>query len=150
MATIFDVAQWFLSKHSMTHKKLQKLCYYAQAWYCALYDGTPFFNEQFEAWVHGPVCKALYSRYADYGWSAIPMTENNDAVFDQQQLDILNAVFDLYDNYNGDQLEEITHRESPWQKQRVGLHEYEPSSNVISVKDMREYYLAEYQRSQND
>ena len=78
------------------------------------------------------------------------MTENNDAVFDQQQLDILNAVFDLYDNYNGDQLEEITHRESPWQKQRVGLHEYEPSSNVISVKDMREYYLAEYQRSQND
>ena len=26
---IFDVANWFLSKEEMTHKKLQKLCYYA-------------------------------------------------------------------------------------------------------------------------
>lgn len=29
--SIFDVANWFLSKGDMTQKKLQKLCYYAQA-----------------------------------------------------------------------------------------------------------------------
>lgn len=34
MRTVFDVAEWFLSKESMTNKKLQKLCCYAQAWYC--------------------------------------------------------------------------------------------------------------------
>ena len=30
-ANIQDVAYWFLLKQSMTHKKLQKLCYYAEA-----------------------------------------------------------------------------------------------------------------------
>lgn len=34
MRTVFDVAEWFLSKESMTNKNLQKLCYCAQAWYC--------------------------------------------------------------------------------------------------------------------
>ncbi|MFP5528706.1 Panacea domain-containing protein, partial [Peptococcus simiae] len=55
MKSVIDVANWFLSKDSMTHKKIQKLCYYAQAWYCALYDGTPLFKEEIQAWVHGPV-----------------------------------------------------------------------------------------------
>ena len=147
---VFDVAQWFLSKHSMTHKKLQKLCYYAQAWYCALYDGSPFFKENFQAWVHGPVCRELYPKYADYGWSHIPQTEDNSSIFSEEQLSILEAVFDLYDRYTGDQLEEITHSEEPWLKQRVGLKDYQPSDNVIRNEDMRSYYLSEYQRSQND
>ena len=60
MASVFDVANWFLSKGSVTHKKLQKLCYYSQAWHCALYDGTPLFAERIEAWVHGPVIPELY------------------------------------------------------------------------------------------
>ena len=32
MENIMDVARLFLSQESMSHKKLQKLCYYAQAW----------------------------------------------------------------------------------------------------------------------
>ena len=36
--SVFDIANWFLTKGQMTHKKLQKLCYYAKAWYLALYD----------------------------------------------------------------------------------------------------------------
>ena len=35
MATIFDVADWFLSKEAMTPKKL---CYFYKAWGLALYD----------------------------------------------------------------------------------------------------------------
>ena len=38
MTTIYEVAKYFLSLDDMTHKKLQKLCYYAQAWFLALYD----------------------------------------------------------------------------------------------------------------
>ena len=30
--SIYDVANWFLIKGNMTQKKLQKLCYYEQAW----------------------------------------------------------------------------------------------------------------------
>ena len=150
MISVFDVAQWFLSKESMTHKKLQKLCYYAQAWYCALFDGSPLFNENFEAWVHGPVCRELYPKYADYGWSMIPVEKNNDDMFDSDALELLNSVYDLYGKYSGDQLERMTHLEEPWKKQRTGLKEYEPSTNIISIKDMRSYYLSEYEKAQND
>ena len=38
--------------------KLQKLMYYAQAWYLGVY-GTPLFDADFQAWIHG----ACYSRY---------------------------------------------------------------------------------------
>ena len=77
MNTIQQIAQWFLGKESMTHKKLQKLCYYAQAWHLALH-GSELFAERFEAWVHGPVSPVLYSIYADYGWEKIP-SETTDA-----------------------------------------------------------------------
>ena len=38
-ADITDVANWFLLKEDMSHKKIQKLCYYAEAWSetCLLY-----------------------------------------------------------------------------------------------------------------
>jgi uncharacterized phage-associated protein len=52
MASVFDVANWFLAKEKMTHKKLQKLCYYAQAWHLANH-GQPMMPNRFEAWIHG-------------------------------------------------------------------------------------------------
>ncbi|WFQ91019.1 hypothetical protein MFERI13461_00453 [Mycoplasma feriruminatoris] len=33
-----DISDWFLSKESMTPKKLQKLTYYAEAWALALFN----------------------------------------------------------------------------------------------------------------
>lgn len=39
MERVTDVAKWFLSHESMTPKKIQKLCYYAQGSYsCAIID----------------------------------------------------------------------------------------------------------------
>ncbi|HHU17812.1 MAG TPA: DUF4065 domain-containing protein [Clostridiales bacterium] len=70
--SVLDVAKTFLSFQSMTHKKLQKICYYAQAWHLAL-EGGPLFHERFEAWIHGPVCPELYDYYKIYGWTNIPM-----------------------------------------------------------------------------
>ena len=72
MATVFDVAEWFLSKEAMTPKKVQKLCYYYKAWGLALYDTDFLPDAVFQAWVHGPVCPELYRRYKEYGWNDIP------------------------------------------------------------------------------
>ena len=52
------IAKCFLSKQSMEHKKLQKLCYYAQAWHCAL-EGKTLFSETIE---HGFTAQ-LYQFY---------------------------------------------------------------------------------------
>ena len=49
MANIFDVARYILEvKGSMSTMKLQKLCYYCQAW-SLVWDDSPLFDEDFEA-----------------------------------------------------------------------------------------------------
>ncbi len=60
-ATIFDVAFHITKKlKNCTPMKLQKLCYYAQSWSLA-WDDAPLFDQDFEAWVHGPVNPELFN-----------------------------------------------------------------------------------------
>ena len=68
--SVYDVANWFLSKGEMTHKKLQKLCYYAQAW-CYALKGYRLEDTDFQAWVHGPVSPALWERFKGFGYDSI-------------------------------------------------------------------------------
>ena len=146
---IDTVALWFLSKQSMEHKKLQKLCYYAQAWHCAL-EGKTLFPETIEAWVHGPVIPVLYQKYKSYGWQKIPKIQFDEKQIHEGSLDVLNAVYNTYGDFSGDQLETLTHNEAPWLKARGNLAPFEVCTNPISLSDMHDFYLKEYQASQND
>ncbi len=151
MPSIFDVAEAFLWHESMSHKKLQKLCYYAQAWHCALYYGKPMFtDDDFEAWVHGPVSPRLYNKYRDYGWIHIESPKEYPENIDEDNKALISEIFRIYGGLTGDQLEALTHSEDPWKEKRAGLKEWQPSTRIISTDSMRDYYLAEYQRSQND
>lgn len=150
MENVRDIARWFLSKSSMTHKKVQKLCYYAQAWYCALYDGSPLFEDEIQSWVHGPVIPALYPVYADFRWNPIPKQDFDESVLSDKALDILDAVYNTYGDFTGDQLERLTHSEEPWQQARGSLKPWEPSTAPISCASMRAYYARVYEQAQND
>lgn len=147
MNTIQQIAQWFLSKESMTHKKLQKLCYYAQAWHLALH-GSELFEERFEAWVHGPVSPVLYSIYSDYGWEKIP-SEKSHPVFNEEAEGILQAVWNTYGPFDGDQLEALTHSEAPWLNARGNLKPCDTCTREINHLDMKEYYLKKFKDSPN-
>lgn len=138
MSDIRKVAQYFLSKGSMSHKKLQKLCYYAQAWYLANY-GKPLMPNRFEAWVHGPVSPDLYSMYRDWGWVNIPKRETCPTV-PQNEKKLMDSVFNVYGRYTADELESMTHQEEPWKNARQGCAPSAYSRNPISMKDMRDYY----------
>lgn len=149
---VMSVAKYILSKESMSHKKLQKICYYSQAWSLVLLNGHRLIDEDFQAWVHGPVCPQLYSYYADYGWSLIPQTEYvaSESSLSSKEIEVIDAVWDVYGKYSADELEYLTHHEEPWQKQRVGLLDYKPSTNTISVSDMKSYYSKLYIENQNE
>lgn len=139
MESIFSVADYFLSKDSMSHKKLQKLCYFAQAWYLANY-GRPLVPNRFEAWVHGPVSPDLYSKYRGWGWEEIPQS-NLPVCFDDPAItSFLDQVYDVYGDYDADRLETITHNEEPWLRARKGCPMGVYSRNPISQNDMRDYY----------
>ena len=145
-----DIAKWFLSHDSMTHKKVQKLCYYAQAWYCALYDGSPLFEDEIQAWVHGPVVVSLYPVFADYRWNEIPQSGFDASGMSDEAIEVLEAVYNTYGGFTGDQLESLTHSEDPWIIARGALKPWEPCNTPISHEAMREYYGRQYAQSQND
>ena len=102
---IFDLADAFLSIESMTHKKLQKLCYYAKAWYLALYDEN-LVMEPFEAWVHGAVQPELYQKYKPYGFSYIPRVLDTKNI-PEEFLSFAREIYESYGALDGDELERL-------------------------------------------
>ncbi len=147
MHTVYDVANWFLANiESVTNKKLQKLVYYAYAWFLVFNNETAedielkFFDARFEAWVHGAVCPELYDKYKEYGSSNIQKYVGELADFSADELDVLNQVCDVYGKYNGNELEYICHKEDPWKNARKNLSAYEPSTNKIQDKEIFRYY----------
>ena len=57
MATVFDVAKYILDRYgAMSAMKLQKLIFYCQAM-SLVWDDVPLFENEFQAWVKGPVCR---------------------------------------------------------------------------------------------
>ena len=150
MATIFEVADWFLSKKPMTPKKVQKLCYYYKAWGLALYNQDLLPESEFEAWIHGPVNPALYQKYINYVWQDIPQTKKDNSKFTDKEVDLLESVWLTYGGMSANALEVQTHIEIPWRNARVGLSEFEKSHNLISNDDMKKYYRSIYIKSQGE
>lgn len=150
--TIFDVANWFLQKEEMTPKKLQKLCYYAQAWSLALKDSAIMDGVQFEAWVHGPVNYDLWQKCKGFGWNHIRQDYLKDVSkpIDREDEEILESVWETYGDLYGSQLEALTHTEDPWIKARGDLGAFDLSHENISYHDMKRYYKKIYIGDQGD
>ncbi len=141
--SVFDVANWFLSKEEMTQKKMQKLCYYAQAW-CFALKGYRLENTEYEAWVHGPVSPVLWERFKSFGYDPIRYKGKPAKVFEPEDLKLLEDVWDTYGELTGNALEALTHRELPWIEARKGYEPEERCSVVISPLSMATFYRSIY------
>lgn len=146
-----DVAKWFLCNidreagASITHLKLQKLLYYAQAWYIVLSDtGKPLFNERIEAWTHGPVVRDVYYEYCDKGYDNIPMPEECIEV-DGETEEILNEVLRVYGKFDAKYLEELTHQEMPWKITRGDLPLEARCDKEITIDIIKDFYKEMYE-----
>ena len=147
--SIHEVADYFIempdadSGDFITHLKLQKLCYYAQAWYLAL-NNERLINGEFQAWPHGPVNTELWARFREKNWQPILQSEvkAEGFSFHEQDLSFLGVIWDIYGPYTAKALEDMTHDELPWIEARKGLSPYESSRNPISDETMRTYYAA--------
>lgn len=122
----------------LTNLKLQKLLYYAQAWSLALRD-KELFDEDFKAWVHGPVLLSQYHRFKNNGWYAITDCVGRPAL-DESEVKHLDEIVDVFGPETAVALELMTHREKPWLDARGDLAPHEPSTSVITKQSMREFY----------
>lgn len=148
LPTADSVADFFLlqidhsSGDTISNIKLQKLCYYAQAWSLALRD-RPLFGDDIEAWAHGPAIPRLYRRFKKYGWQSIdPFDIVSDplTILDESDQALLASVWKRYGGFTGRQLETMTHGEPPWIAARGDAAPVERCSEVISRKMMRAYF----------
>ncbi|MEH1936813.1 MAG: type II toxin-antitoxin system antitoxin SocA domain-containing protein [Nostoc sp.] len=123
----------------LSNLKLQKLVYYAQAWHLGIY-GQPLFDEDFEAWIHGPVIPALYQEYKSFGWKPI-LKDAEPQHFSEEIQDFLEELTEAYFGCDAFELEQMTHHEDPWIKARENLSLDTPSNAIISKESMRYYYI---------
>jgi uncharacterized phage-associated protein len=122
----------------VTNLKLQKLLYYAQAWYLVIY-GKPLFDDRIEAWPHGPVVPRVYGRFKHYRWEPI-VEEIKAPELPQQIRDHLIEVMQVFGVYTAYQLERMTHQEAPWKDVRGDLAPDDPSNAIIRPESMREFF----------
>ena len=141
MATVFDVAQYILGKTGrISTMKLQKLCYYAQAWALA-WTEKPLFSEPFQAWVNGPVCPDLFQLHrGKFLVTSGDFSKGNTAALTPDQEDTIDRVLDHYGSWEPYELREQTHSEKPWKDARQGLADDEQSDREITQSSMGEYY----------
>ena len=153
MYTIFDIANWFLAKDvDINNKKLNKLAYYAYCWYLALMNETVegdefgdvcrFFDNSFQAQIHGAVSPVLFDAYREYQANPIPQYQGRLVAFSPDEKDVLQQVWNVYGSYTGDELENICCQEPPWLKARKGLGRWDAGYTIISDKDIFECYAS--------
>lgn len=140
MYNVESVASAFLTLDSMTHKKLQKLCYYAQAHYIATFN-KKMIDTTFEAWVHGPVSPDLYHLYKKFGFSNIPQVSKKMFNTESQDYKFIKKIFEIYGSSSADELEILTHSQNPWINARENCqNSFTHSNKEITYEAMRDYY----------
>ncbi|MDP9851948.1 Panacea domain-containing protein [Corynebacterium lowii] len=118
--------------------KIQKLTYYAQAWSLA-WRGIPLFDDEVQAWRDGPVVPNLYreNKYKRVNGKLAAASRDLSDV----QKAVVEAVVDFYGDFSAQELSDRTHKEEPWQRARRGLKQEERGREVITVKEMRNFYM---------
>ena len=138
--TVFDTAKYILEKKGcLSTMKLQKLCYYAQAW-SLVWDDAPLFDDDFEAWANGPVCPTLF-RATQGNYSVTAKDEKGDSSnLSANQKDTIDTVLAHYGDKDAQWLSQLTHMEDPWNNARKGIPAGVGCNRIITKESMAEYY----------
>ena len=125
----------------ITPLALQKILYYAQGFYKAFF-GKFLFEDDCQAWVHGPVYVNIYEKYKEFksGNILVDIDYDIEDIIVDEKREILDVIIKYFGYYNGKALEKMSHYETPWINARKGLLPSENSNNIISREDIKEYF----------
>lgn len=140
---IDNVVQYLLFKcEEITPLALQKLLYYSQAFSYTI-NKLFLFEDDCEAWVHGPVYRTIYEKYKNYGYNPIEkeLDDYDFHLLSTVEKELLDSIAKNFGCYSGKVLEEMTHVEAPWKEARKGLREDEPSNNIVTKESIEQYFL---------
>lgn len=139
---IESVANYIITRSfEITPLALQKLLYFSQAFH-KTFLGRFIFEEDCEAWVHGPVYREIYFKYKDHGYNPIDDRKAQFECYDlsESEREVIDAVVSYFGCYSGKILEAMTHMELPWREARLGLGEDEGSERIIQKELIEKYF----------
>jgi len=119
-------------REGVTNLKLQKVLYFAQAYYLAKLD-KPLFGDELEAWEYGPVVPGVYRKFRRFGNNPI-ISEEDKSILKEEDKEILKKVWDTFGGYSASRLVDIAHAHTPWKEASNS------ESKVISHKAIKNYY----------
>lgn len=147
-----DVANWFVVKanepilavengeheeqEGISHLKLQKILYFAQAGYLALY-GKKLFEDDIYAWDLGPVVRSVYTIFKDYKSRPIIKPTNGnykDSINGQDMEDFLEEIWQIFGKFSASKLVDLTHSHAPWRDA------HKKKDCKITTDVLRQYY----------
>lgn len=117
--------------------KLNKICYYAQAW-CCVKLGHPLFDDEIQAWDYGPLIPDVYHTYKICGDCRIaePSYHVDESLLTSDELTLITDVYLTYGKYTSVALMNKTHEPgSPW----AAVYENR-ANNPIPLDLMKNYF----------
>jgi len=141
MATVMDVANYFIDvfrDDPVTQLRLMKLIYYAQG-HSLERLGRPLFDDDIQAWEHGPVVKSAYNVLKPNGKKKIisPVGSYSKDVFSEDEIQILRDVAMKYGKFSTATLIAMCHTiNGPWAR----VYEENRTNIVIPNEYIKEYF----------
>lgn len=137
MDKLLSCAKYLFEKYKqdsggiMDEMKMHKLMYFAQRENLLSY-GVPLFQGQFYAWKYGPVLKEIRREYQ----SGSCFLNANCALLSNNDIIVLNRVYNYYSRRDSWSLSRLTHGEFSWQNARLALVSDETSDCPIKDEDI--------------
>jgi len=143
-----DVAKYFLYKANssgdlISNLKLQKLLYYAQAWYLVNFKKEVLFEDAIEAWDLGPVVPSVYHYFKDFRHTPIDCDVKSSTILGKvrgKDREYLDEFYNKFIRYTATDLVNMSHNEKLWKTA------FKNQIKIINIEDMRAYYCELYNK----
>ncbi len=141
---LLTISYIFKKAEEVTPLALQKMLYFIQGIYMVSYN-KELFDEDCEAWAHGPVYKDVYEVFKNFKYNPIDdtrfaMFQNRFNELSDNAKKVIDLVVESFGIYSGKTLEQITHRETPWLNARGECLPGESSNEVITKESIHKYF----------
>jgi uncharacterized phage-associated protein len=142
---------------SVSPMKLQKLVYFANGWYLALFD-EPLLDEMVEAWEYGPVIPSVYHEFKKFGNNSItkkattidyPSLNFREAVIpdlgNRSEIEeLIVKIWEVYGDLTAIQIANLTHQDgTPWEE-TVSQYKSKYSDSIPKNLDIDREIIKQY------